>query len=366
MVGLFETVASPGDVEGIPEDFCFGDIPPDWDRMHAAYRAGHAARSDPARHRHQAAVLRSGVVHARSQLPHGRGAQPQGFFVAAGFNSLGILSGGGAGLVMAHWIVDGHAPMDVWSVNLRRMHAWQDNDRYLPIAPSRSLGIGYQDHWPFRQWQSARDVKKSILHDRLAAAGACFGESAGWERPNWYARRDRAPRYEYSWGRQNWFENNAEEHRAVRERVGLFEQSSFAKLLVQGRDAETRAQPHRDRRLSRAGRARASTRSSSTQRGGIEADLTITRLARGPLPGRHRRLHADTRRGVDPQSHRRRMHSAWSPTSPTPTPMLNVQGPPRARCCSSVSPDDFSQRGLSVRDLPRDADRLSDARSRCG
>ncbi len=115
------------------------------------------------------------------------------FFVAAGFNSLGILSGGGVGFVMAEWLVDGRPPMDVWSVNLRRMHAWQDNRAYLLDRTRESLGIGYQDHWPFRQWSTARGVKKSILHDRLAAAGACFGESAGWERPNWYASPGQTP-----------------------------------------------------------------------------------------------------------------------------------------------------------------------------
>ena len=141
--------------------------------------------------------------------------------------------------------------MDVWSVNLRRMHPWQDNERYLQDRIVESLGIGYQDHWPFRQSATARGVKKSVLHDRLAAAGACFGESAGWERPNWYARPGQAPSYEYGWGRQNWFSNNAEEHAAVRERVGVFEQSSFAKLLVQGARRGERAEPHRHRQCRR-------------------------------------------------------------------------------------------------------------------
>ena len=124
---------------------------------------------------------------------------------------------------------------------------------------------------------SARGVKKGILHDRLAAAGACFGESAGWERPNWYARPGQPPSYDYGWGRQNWFDNNAAEHGAVRERVGLFEQSSFAKLLVQGRDAESVLN-----RIATADCRVAVGRVLYTQflneRGGIEADLTVTRL----------------------------------------------------------------------------------------
>ena len=121
-------------------------------------------------------------------------------------------------------------------------------------------------------------MKRSILHERVAAAGACFGESAGWERPNWYAHPGQEPRYEYRWGRQNWFDNNAQEHRAVREAVGLFEQSSFAKILVQGRDAE--------RALNRVATAdcrvptgRVLYAQFLNERGGIEADVTITRLA---------------------------------------------------------------------------------------
>ena len=161
---------------------------------------------------------------------------------------------------------------------MSRAHAWQDNDRYLQDRMVESLGIGYQDHWPYRQWSTARGVKKSILHDRLADAGACFGESAGWERPNWYARPGQKAEYEYGWGRQNWFENNAEEHRAVREQVGVFEQTSFSKFLVQGRDAE--------RVLNRVATANLSVPTGKivytqflNEHGGIEADLTVTRLA---------------------------------------------------------------------------------------
>jgi len=202
----------------------------------------------------------------------------KGFFVAAGFNSLGILSGGGVGFVMAHWIAHGNAPMDVWSVNIRRTHAWQNNPRYLADRVVETLGIGYQDHWPYRQWATARGVKRSILHDRVAAAGACFGESAGWERPNWYARPGQEPVYEYRWGRQNWFENNAQEHRAVREAVGLFEQSSFAKILVQGREAE-RALNRIATVDCRVPIGKVLYAQFLNERGGIEADVSITRLA---------------------------------------------------------------------------------------
>ena len=277
MVGIFEDVAKPWNVARIPEDFTFGEIPPDWERLQPHLER--AIARVPVLADTGVKLLFCGPESFTPDHNYLMGEAPnlKGYFVAAGFNSLGILSAGGVGLVMAHWIVHGHAPMDVWSVNIRRTHAWQKNPRYLADRVVESLGIGYQDHWPFRQWTSARGVKKGILHDRLAAAGACFGESAGWERPNWYARPGQRPTYDYAWGRQNWFENNAAEHEAVRTGVGLFEQSSFTKLLVQGRDAESVLN-----RIATADCRVAVGRVLYTQflneRGGIEADLTVTRL----------------------------------------------------------------------------------------
>ncbi len=278
MVGFFEPIAKPWGIDGIPDEFCFNDIQADWDRM-MPY-AERAMRRVPTLLEHGIKLFFCGPESFTPDHNYLMGPAPnlRNFFVAAGMNSLGILSAGGVGMVMAHWVTEGLPPMDMWSVDLRRAHAWQDNDRYLQDRMVESLGIGYQDHWPYRQWNTARGVKKSILHDRLAAAGACFGESAGWERPNWYARRGQKPEYEYAWGRQNWFENNAEEHRAVRQQVGVFEQTSFSKFLVQGCDAE--------RVLNRVATANLSVPTGKivytqflNERGGIEADLTATRLA---------------------------------------------------------------------------------------
>src|SRR5208283_1928745 len=277
MVGLFEPVAEPWGIDGIPEDFSFGEIAPNWDRMYPFIEK--AMQRVPCLLQTGIKLLFCGPESFTPDHNYLMGEAPnlRHFFVAAGFNSLGILSGGGVGYVMAEWLVNGRPPMDVWSVNLRRMHAWQGNRAYLLERTRETLGIGYQDHWPFRQWSSARGVRKSILHDRLAAAGACFGESAGWERPNWYAAPGQTPSYAYSWDRQNWFSNNAEEHAAVRERVGVFEQSSFAKLMVQGRDAAGVLN-----RMATANVDVAIGRCVYTQflnrAGGIEADLTATRL----------------------------------------------------------------------------------------
>jgi 4-methylaminobutanoate oxidase (formaldehyde-forming) len=340
MVGLFEAEAKPWAIGGVPTDFRFGEIPPDWDRMYPCIEK--AMRRVPCLFDTGIKLLFCGPESFTPDHNYLMGEAPnlKNFFVAAGFNSLGILSGGGAGYVMAHWILEGRAPMDVWTVNLRRMHAWQNNDRYLQDRTVETLGIGYQDHWPFRQSATARGVKKSILHDRLAAAGACFGESAGWERPNWYADAGQAPVYEYAWGRQNWFANNAREHAAVREAVGVFEQSSFCKLLVQGRDAVSVLN-----RIATAQIDVAVGRCVYTQflnaAGGIEADLTVTRLAAerflivtAAFTATHVESWIRNQLPADAFCTISDLTDAYA--------MLNVQGPASRALLQSMSSDDFS------------------------
>ena len=344
MVGLFEIEAAPWAKNGVPQDFNFGDIPPDWDRMYPVIEK--AMKRVPCLFDTGIKLLFCGPESFTPDHNYLMGEAPglRNLFVAAGFNSLGILSGGGVGQVMSEWIVNGRPPMDVWSVNIRRLHAWQGNRRYLRDRTVETLGVGYQDHWPFRQWETARGVKKSILHDRLAAAGACFGESAGWERPNWYARPGQKPEYEYAWGRQNWFANNAAEHAAVRERVGLFEQSSFAKLEVQGRDAL--------RVLNRIATAELDVpvgRCVYTQflneAGGIEADLTVTRLAPDRfwvITAAFTQTHVESwiRNRIETGAHcvLTDVSAAYA--------MLNVQGPLSRALLASLSDDDFSAAGF--------------------
>jgi len=344
MLGLFEATARPWGASGIPEDFRFGEIPPDWERMYPYIEK--AMRRVPTLLGTGIKLLFCGPESFTADHNYLMGEAPnlKNFFVAAGFNSLGILSGGGVGFVMSRWIAEGRPPMDVWTVNLRRTHAWQDNDKYLQDRVVETLGIGYQEHWPFRQPATARGVKKSALHDRLAAAGACFGESAGWERPNWYARPGETPAYEYGWGRQNWFSNNAEEHAAVRERVGLFEQSSFAKLLVAGRDAA--------RVLNRIATAQldvAVGRCVYTQflnaSGGIEADLTVTRLAADRflvLTAAFTQTHVEAFiRNAIPED-------AFCTVADVSDAyaMLNLQGPASRALLQAISSDDFSAAGF--------------------
>ena len=278
LVGAFEKEAKPWGMDGIPEDFEFDQLPEDWDHFEPILESA----------LHRIPVLAETGVQTffcgpESFTPDDRyllGEAPElrNFYVACGFNSIGIGSSGGAGKMLAEWIVNGHPSMDLWEVDVRRMQPFQGNARYLKERVVEGLGLLYDMHWPFRQFVTARGIRKSPLHDRLAARRACFGEAAGWERPNWYAPQGVEPRYEYSWERQNWFEYSAEEHRAVRERVGLIDQSSFGKILVSGPDAESVLND-----ICANDVAVSVDRVVYTQwlndRGGIEADVTVTRLA---------------------------------------------------------------------------------------
>ena len=278
LLGAFEKEAKPWGMDGIPEDFSFDQLPDDWDHFEpilefALHRIPALAETG----------IQTFFCGPESFTPDDRyllGEAPElrNFYVACGFNSIGIGSSGGAGKMLSEWIINGYPSMDLWEVDVRRMLPFQGNARYLEERVVEGLGLLYDMHWPFRQYETARGIRKSPLHDRLASRGACFGEAVGWERPNWYAPDGVEPRYAYSYGRQNWFENSAAEHRAVRERVGLIDQSSFGKILVSGADAEAVLN-----NVCANDVAVAADRVVYTQwlneRGGIEADLTVTRLA---------------------------------------------------------------------------------------
>ena len=276
LVGWFEPQAKPWGMAGIPESFCFETLPEDLAHIEPLFAA--AMRRVPALASVGVQVFFNGPESFTPDDRYLLGEQPEvrGLYVAAGFNSIGIQSAGGAGKVLADWIVDGHAPMDLWDVDIRRVVPFQRNRKYLRERTVESLGLLYAMHWPFRQAETARGVRRSALHDRLGERGACFGEVAGFERANWFAPQGVSPRYEYSYGRQNWFDYSAAEHRGVRERVGLFDQSSFGKFILEGRDAERVLN-----RICTADVAVAPGRIVYTQwlneRGGIEADLTVTR-----------------------------------------------------------------------------------------
>ncbi|KAB2851361.1 MAG: FAD-dependent oxidoreductase [Hyphomicrobiaceae bacterium] len=283
LLGFFEPRSKPWGVDGIAEDFEFGTLPDDND--HIGPELEKAMRRLPA--------LASTGIHTFFNGPEsftpdnryllGEAPELKNFYVAAGFNSIGIQSAGGAGKALSEWMEAGEPPFDLGDVDIRRMQGFQGNKTYLVKRVGETLGLLYADHFPYRQYESARDLRRSPLHERLEAKGACFGEAAGWERANWFLPDDRRkagerPEYRYSWQRQNWFKYAAEEHRAVRSKVGLFDMTSFAKFRLQGRDAEAVLQ-----RISANDVAVEPGRCVYTQwlnaKGGIEADLTVTRLS---------------------------------------------------------------------------------------
>jgi glycine cleavage system T protein len=278
LMGGFEPVAKPWGMGGIPADFGFSLLPEDWEHFQVLMEQ--AIIRIPAI---ETAPVRRHVNGPESFTPDGRyllGEAPEckGFFVAAGFNSIGIASGAGAGRAVAEWIVGGEPPMDLWDVDIRRVAPFQGNARYLRDRTVEMVGALYAMHWPFLQPVTSRGVRKSVLHDRLAGRGACFGVVMGWERANWYAKPGMEPAYRYSYGRQNWFPCAGEEHRAVREAVGLFDQSSFCKLRLEGPDALAVLQKLCANDVD-VSPGRLVYTQMLNARGGIEADLTVTRLA---------------------------------------------------------------------------------------
>ena len=278
MLGAFEPKAKPWGMNGIPEDFCFDSLPEDFDHFEPILSA--AMNRMPM---FQTAGIHTFFNGPESFTPDDRyylGEAPElgNYWVAAGYNSVGIVSSGGAGMALAHWMTEGAPPFDLWEVDIRRAQPFQRNRRYLRERVTETLGLLYADHFPYRQVETARGIRRSPLHDHLKARGAVFGEVAGWERANWFAQPGEARAYRYSWGRQNWFDNQCAEHMAVREGVGLFDMTSFGKIRVEGRDALAFLQ-----RLCANEMDVASGRIVYTQmlnaRGGIESDLTVTRLS---------------------------------------------------------------------------------------
>ncbi|ULR50246.1 GcvT family protein [Streptomyces deccanensis] len=278
MVGFFEPGSYVWGSRGIPENKGFVQLPEDWDHLGPFYE----------KIMHRMPVLEDAGIRLHfcgpeSFTPDGQyhlGEAPRlrNYFVAAGFNSVGFLSGPGAGSVLADWIVDGRSPLDMPETDPGRVQRHETNRRFLEQRVLETLDESYEVHWPFQQRTTARPLRISPLHRRTEEAGAVFGELAGWERANWYAPSGVKGRYEYSFGRPNWFEQSAAEHRAVREGVGVIDTSSFGKLLVQGRDVVRVLQ-----RVSVNDVDTEPGRITYTQwlneHGGIESDVTITRLA---------------------------------------------------------------------------------------
>lgn len=278
MLGAFEPKAKPWGMNGIRADFEFDTLPEDWDHFMPILEM--ATKRLP--------LFETAGIHTFFNGPEsftpddryylGEAPEVKGYWIAAGYNSVGIVSSGGAGQALAHWITQGEPPFDLWEVDIRRAQPFQKNRKYLKERVTETLGLLYADHFPYRQMATARGIRRTPLHDHLKARGAVFGEVAGWERANWFAGPGQEPEYCYSWKRQNWFGNNKAEHMAVREGVGFFDMTSFGKIRVEGRDACAFLNRVCSAQMDVA-QGRIVYTMLLNQQGGIEADLTVTRLS---------------------------------------------------------------------------------------
>jgi 4-methylaminobutanoate oxidase (formaldehyde-forming) len=278
MIGLFEPVCAPWNVGGVPEDFSFGEIQPDWDRMGPYVEK--AMSRVPIAFDTGVKKFFCGPESFTPDLQPIVGEAPElkNYFVAAGMNSIGIITGGGLGRVLAHWIVNGRPDVDITGMNIDRLHRYQANPEYRRTRTVESLGMVYQCHYPTRSMLTARGAKRSAFHDRLAARGAYFKDVSGWEGPDWYAPPGVEPTVDrLSWGRQEWFPYWQAEHEAARTGVVLMDMSFMAKFLVQGRDAGPLL--NRISANDVDGAAGVITYTQWLNEGGtLEADLTVTKL----------------------------------------------------------------------------------------
>ncbi|MEM7615697.1 MAG: FAD-dependent oxidoreductase, partial [Pseudomonadota bacterium] len=278
LLGAFEPNAKPWGMDGIPESFEFDQLPEDFDHFEPILEA--AVNRMPMLAEAGIQTFFNGPESFTPDDAYHLGLAPEldNFWVAAGFNSIGIQSAGGAGMALAQWMEDGEKPFDLGDVDISRMQPFQGNKTYLYERSKETLGLLYADHFPFRQMATARGIRRSPLHSQLLQHGAVMGEFAGWERANWFANPGQTAAYDYTWKRQNWFENRAAEHAAIRDGVGLYDMSSFGKIRVEGPDAE--------RFLNYVAGGDYSVPVGKivytqllNSRGGIEADVTVTRLS---------------------------------------------------------------------------------------
>ena len=278
LVGLFEPKAAPWSLDRIPQDLGFAVLPPDWDRM--AGFLSDAMDRFPSLHD---AGIRQFFCGPESFTPDigpllGEAPELRGFFTACGLNSLGILLSGGVGSFMTQWILDGEPPMDVTGMSVDRTMPFMTNRAFRAERGVELLGALFGDS-AFPSWQpwSGRDVRRSVVHDRLADAGADFMVLSGYEVPEWFADPGVSHERPQGWARDQSFEAQANEHRAVREAVGVMDMSFMAKILVQGPGAEAL--------LNRVSVSNVSVPIGKivytqwlTELGGIWTDVTVTRL----------------------------------------------------------------------------------------
>ena len=278
LLGAFQNFSKPWMVEQIPPAFSYQLLEPDWEKF--AEPLANGKHRIPALERCKFAKFVNGPESFTPDNNFILGEAPgiQNLYVAAGFNSVGIASAGGAGKYLAEWMQEGEPTLDLWSVDIRRFGPGFNNRAFLRERVTEVLGLHYQMAWPNREFETGRGLFKSPLHDRLAAQGACFGAKNGWERPNWFARGGVRPSAEYSFARQNWFACHAAEHRATREAVAIFDQSGFSKFIFKGRNSTAVLQRLCGNNVD-VPCGQAVYTGLFNDSGGFESDLTVIRLA---------------------------------------------------------------------------------------
>jgi len=278
VMGGYEPNPKPWAEQGVPQNFAFGLL--DFDTDHFEPLMEQAVARVPA----LADVgVKSFINGPESFTPDGNfilGEAPElrNLFIGAGFNAFGIASGGGAGMALAEWVAKGEPPYDLWPVDIRRFGRNHQATGWVRQRTLEAYAKHYTMAWPFEEYHSGRPLRRSPLYEKLKAQNACFGEKLGWERPNWFARADETPQDQYSYGRQNWFEAVGREHRACREQAVVIDQSSFAKFLLSGPDAEQALSWICANNIAKAPGALTYTQMLNS-RGGIECDLTVARLS---------------------------------------------------------------------------------------
>jgi 4-methylaminobutanoate oxidase (formaldehyde-forming) len=349
MIGLFEPVCAPWKIEGIPDDFSFGEIQPDWERMGPYVET--AMKRVPITMEVGVKKFFCGPESFTPDLQPIVGEAPElkNYFVAAGLNSIGILTGGGLGRVMAHWIVNGRPDVDVTGFHIDRLHRYQSTPAYRRTRTVESLGMVYKCHYPYYSMETARGAKRSPIHHRLAARGAYFRDVSGWEGADWYAPPGTAPVVErLSWGRESWFPYWEAEHRACREGVILMDMSFMSKFLVEGRDAG-RMLDHISANSVDSAAGQITYTQWLDEAGKLQADLTVTKLDEGRYwvvasDTVHRHVETWMKRAIDAADAHAfvaDVTGAWG--------QLNVQGPRSRELLQAVTSADLSNEAFPFR-----------------
>ncbi len=348
MIGLFEPVCAPWKVNGVPDDFSFGEIEPDWDRM------------TPFLEKAMSRIPISTEVGIRKffcgpesftpdmGVAFGEAPELRNYFVAAGLNSIGIITGPGLGRIMAQWITTGDPGADITGINVDRFHPYQGNPEYRKTRIVETLGLVYRRHYPTRVPQTARDCKRSPFHDRLRDQRAFFTDVSGWESPAWYAPEGCKPEVEkLSWGRQNWFPYWEAEHRACREGVIAMDMTFMGKFLVQGRDAGS-VLDHISANSVNGPVETITYTQWLNERGMLEADVTVTKLDEESFivvvtDTMHRHVETWLRRHIPADAH------CFVTDITGGIGQLNVQGPRSRELLQAITSADLSDEAFPFR-----------------